>query len=78
MFTPELWNQFSPMLKEIQEEFKKLGKIESFKMLEQKEILDQRSYLYLIEFENFTVLQRFVLDDKNRLAIIKSEAGKPK
>ncbi|WP_276373976.1 hypothetical protein [Chryseolinea sp. H1M3-3] len=77
-FTPELWNQFSPMLKEIQEESKKLGKIKSFIMLEQKEIIDQRSYLYLIEFENFTVLQRFVLDDKNKLMMIKSEAGKPK
>ncbi len=77
-FTPELWNQLSPMLKEIQEESKKLGKIKSFVMLEQKEIIDQRSYLYLIEFENFTVLQRFVLDGKNKLMIIKSEAGKPK
>lgn len=33
-FTPELWNQLSPMLKEIQEESKKMGKIESFILLE--------------------------------------------
>lgn len=77
-FTLELWNQLSPILKEIQEETKKLGKIESFIMLEQKEIFDQRSYLYLIEFENFIVLQRFVLDEENRLTLVKSEAGKPK
>ncbi len=66
------------MLKELQEEVKKFGKIESCVMLEQDENIDQKRYLYLIEFENFVVLQRFVLDDQNRIKEIKSEVGKPK
>lgn len=77
-FSPELWRQLSPMLTEIQEDSKKLGKIESFTLLEQNEKANPRSYLYLIEFENFTVLQRFFVDDKNKLMMIKPEAGDPK
>ncbi|MEJ7739964.1 MAG: hypothetical protein WKF97_21290 [Chitinophagaceae bacterium] len=77
-FTPELWKQISPTLKGMQVELKQLGKIQSFVLLERKEIVHRRSYLYLIEFETFTVLQRFVLDDNDKLTVLKSEAGKPK
>ena len=77
-FSPELWSQLSPNLKAIQDDSKKLGNIESFTLIERKETVEQRSYLYVIEFEKFTVLFRFVLNDKNRLTMIKSEAAKPK
>jgi hypothetical protein len=76
--SPELWNQLSPNLKEIQKDSEKLGAIESFTLIERKEIMSERSYLYLIEFQNYAVLFRFVLDNKNRVTMIKSEAAKPK
>ncbi|WP_247234240.1 hypothetical protein [Telluribacter sp. SYSU D00476] len=77
-FSPELWQQIAPSIKDIQEEAKKLGRIESFTLLERKETDQQRSFLYLIEYENFTILQRFVLNDKNQLTVVKSEGWEQK
>jgi hypothetical protein len=72
-FSPELWQQIAPRLKEIAEEAKKHGKIVSFTLVERKEVEGQRNYLYLIEYEYATILQRFVLNDQNRLALVKGE-----
>ncbi|HEV7350035.1 hypothetical protein [Telluribacter sp.] len=77
-FSPELWQQIAPNLKGIQEEAKKLGRVESFTLLERKAIDQQRSFLYLIEYENATILQRFVLNDKNQLTMVKSEGWEQK
>jgi hypothetical protein len=77
-FTPELWKQISPMIKDIQEESKKLGKLQSFTLLERKKTKQQRSYLYLVESETANILQRFVLDDKNKIAMLKSEGFEQK
>ncbi len=77
-FSPELWQQIAPNVKEIQEEAKKLGRIEAFTLLERIVTDQQRSYLYLIEYENATILQRFVLNDKNQLTVVKSEGWEQK
>lgn len=77
-FSPELWQQISPAIKEIQEEAKKLGRIEAFTLLERKVVDQQRSFLYLIEYENATLLQRFVLNGNNQLAVVKSEGWQSK
>ncbi|MFD2998761.1 hypothetical protein ACFS7Z_00170 [Pontibacter toksunensis] len=72
-FTPELWKQIEPTQKDIQKEFKRLGKIQVFKLLERKEVNKEKSFLYIIEYETATVLQRFVLNDQNQLSVVKSE-----
>jgi hypothetical protein len=72
-FTPELWKQIAPNLKDIEEEFKKQGKIQSFTLVERKEVDKQINYRYLIEYEYVTILQRFVLNDQNKLTLVKGE-----
>lgn len=72
-FCPELWKQVAPNLKKIEEEFKKQGKIQSFTLVERKEVDQQRHYLYLVEYEYVTILHRFVLNDQNQLALGKGE-----
>lgn len=72
-FSPELWKQIAPNLKDIEADFKKHGNIKSFSLVERKEVEGQRSYRYLIEYEYATVLQRFVLNDKNQLSLVKGE-----
>lgn len=72
-FSPQLWQQIAPNLKEIEEEFKKQGKIKSFTLVERKAVDKQRSYLYLIEYEYVTILQRFILNDQNQLVLVKGE-----
>jgi len=72
-FTPELWQLVAPKLKEIGEEFKKWGKIQSFTLVERKEVDKQKHYRYLVEYEHVTILHLFVLNDQNKLAQGKGE-----
>jgi hypothetical protein len=72
-YTPEFWQLIEPKLKEIEEEAKRLGKIESFTLVEYKQVDKQRTYRYLIEYEHATVLQRFVLNDQNQLTLVQGE-----
>jgi hypothetical protein len=73
-FTPEFWKTMAPAQKEIQAELQKLGTLVSAKLLERK----QSSRLYLMDYQNATVLQRFEIDSLNRIAMIKSEAAEMK
>ncbi|WP_457393265.1 hypothetical protein [Roseateles sp. P5_E1] len=75
-FSEALWAQLGPNAKATQEEFKRMGKLQSFVLLERNETGHQRSYLYLADFEAVSILQRLVLDDKNRLAGLASEGTK--
>lgn len=69
-FTPAFWKVLAPIQKDIQSELQRLGTLLSVKLLERK----QSSRLYLMDYQNATVLQRFELDSQNRIAMIKSEA----
>ena len=77
-FATALWKQITPILKDIQEDLKKMGKIQSFTLLERKELNHERSYLYRIDFENAIILQRFVLNDQNQLEVLKPEGWEQK
>lgn len=77
-FTPEFWKGISAAQQESQAELAKLGKLLSLTLLERQKTANQSSYLYCIDFENATVLQRFTLDGQNRVAMIQSEAAEQK
>jgi hypothetical protein len=72
-FTPELWQQIAPNLKDIEAEFKKQGKIQSFTLVERKEVDKQKHYRYLVEYEYVTILHLFVLNEQNKLMQGKGE-----
>lgn len=72
-FSPELWKHIAGRLKEIRKECKKVGKRESIALLERKVTDQQKSYLYRVEYENATVLQRLVFNDQNQLTVAKAE-----
>lgn len=73
-FTPEFWKVLAPIQKEMKTELEKLGTLLSVKLLERK----QSSYLYLMDYQHATVLQRFEIDSMNRIAMFKSEAAEMK
>ncbi|WP_162389842.1 carcinine hydrolase/isopenicillin-N N-acyltransferase family protein [Spirosoma endbachense] len=73
-FTPEFWKVLAPIQKDIQSDLRRLGTLLSVRLLERK----QSSRLYLMDYQNATVLQRFELDSLNRIASIKSEAAEMK
>ncbi|MVM34920.1 hypothetical protein GO755_33135 [Spirosoma sp. HMF4905] len=77
-FTPEFWKGISAAQKDSQAELAKLGKLLTLTLLERQQAAHQSSYLYCVDFENATVLQRFTLDDQNRVAMIQSEAAEQK
>ncbi len=77
-FSPEFWKEISGQQKAIQAELIQLGQLQKFTLIQRSQNGQQRSYLYYIEFKNATVLQRFVLDAHNRVALIKSEGSEKK
>jgi hypothetical protein len=73
-FTPEFWKMIVVVQKDMQPELEKLGNLLTVRLLER----NQSSRLYLIDYQNATVLQRFDVDQKNRIALIKTEAAEMK
>ena len=74
-YAADLWQQISPKQKEIQADIKRLGDYVSMALVERGEAKGRRSYLYRLEFANAIVLQRFVLDDQDKVAAPGSEAA---
>jgi hypothetical protein len=74
-FTVELWQAIAPMQQDMQIDLAKLGKLVSLTLLENGEEDPAGSYRYCIEYESATVIQLFVLDDRNKIALIKSEGA---
>jgi hypothetical protein len=67
-YTAEMWKEVLPKQKEIQAATKRLGDFVSFILVDRSDADGQRSYRYRLEFKNATVLQRFVLDGRNKFA----------
>jgi hypothetical protein len=72
-YTPEMWQKVGPAQKQLQAEMKPLGKFLGLTLIDRATAGTQRSYFYLLDFQNARVLQRYVLDDQNKLALIHSE-----
>ena len=54
-------------------EFRRLGGFVSMALVDRWDEDGQRNYRYRTEFQNARLLQHFVLDDRNRIALMQSE-----
>lgn len=77
-FSPEFWKQFSPNIKDAQQQLNSLGKLQSLTLVENINSNAERNFLYALEFENASILQRYVFNKENKLVMIKSEGGEIK
>jgi len=74
-FSVEFWRGLSAAQKEIQADMKRQGDLVSLTLVDRRAEGSRRSYRYIVEFKNVRALQRFVLDEHNRVALIQSEGG---
>ena len=72
-YTPEMWQKVGPSEKQLQAEMKPLGKFLGMTLVDRTIDGTQRSYFYLMDFQNARVLQRYILDEQNKVALIHSE-----
>jgi nitroreductase len=77
-YTTEFWKQIAPSQKEIQADLNKLGGLISMTLVERAAEDGARRYRYRMEFKDFGVLQTFVLDAQDKVALIRSEGAEPK
>ena len=72
-YTPELWQKLGPAQKQVQSEMNALGKFQTLTLVGRTTDGPLRSYLYLLDFSDAQVLQRYVLDPDNKVAQIGTE-----
>ena len=72
-YTAEFWRDLSVQQQDFQAEFKRLGGFISMTLLDRWDEDGRRNYRYRTEYQNATLLQHFVLDDRNRIALMQSE-----
>lgn len=71
-FAPEFWLSLEPNQKDAQMELKRFGKFKSLFLIENATDTN-KNYLFAIDFEFNTLLQRYFFDTKGRIAGIKTE-----
>jgi hypothetical protein len=72
-FSAKLWKEIFPARGEMQAEFRKVGKLISMTLVARGDEGNMRSYRYIVEFQNRKALMHFVLDERDRVALIQSE-----
>ena len=72
-YTAEFWKDLSVQQQDFRAEFKRLGGFVSIALIDRWDEDGQRNYRYRTEFQNATLLQHYVLDDRNRIALMQSE-----
>ena len=72
-YTTEFWKGLSAQQQDFLAEFKRLGGFVSLALIDRWDEDGRRNYCYRAEFHNATLLQHYVLDDRNRIALIQSE-----
>jgi hypothetical protein len=77
-YTADCWKELSSAQKEIQADLRRLGDFISLTLVDRRVENGRRIYLYLMDFKNATVLQQFVLDENNKVALIQSEGSERK
>ncbi len=77
-YTTEFWQQIAPSQKEIQADLNKLGGLISMTLVGRGAENGARRYRYRMEFKDFRVLQTFVLNAQDKVALIQSEGAEPK
>jgi hypothetical protein len=74
-FSAEFWKEIFPARGEMQAELRKEGKLISMTLVAREAEGNMRSYRYIAEFQNTKALMRFVLDEHDKIAQIRSEGG---
>lgn len=74
-YNTELWGEFSSAQKEIQADLKRYGNFVSIALVERRIEKGKRCYLYRVEFNKLTCLMRYVLDEQNKIALMRSEGA---
>jgi nitroreductase len=77
-YTPEFWQQITSKQKEIQADLNKLGGLLSMTLVERRAENGTRRYRYRIEFQDFRVLEVFVLNMQGKVSLIQSEGAEPR
>jgi hypothetical protein len=73
-FNPEFWRFLVPNQKDAQKELKSYGRFKSLTLLENATDTN-KNYLFALDFEFQTVLQRYFFDNEGRIAGIKNEGS---
>ena len=73
-YSTELWKEVSAKQKEIQANIKLLGELAAMALVHRDDVQTQRRYLYRMEFAHAVLLQRFVLDARNKVTAAGAEA----
>ena len=66
-YTTQSWKEVSDNRKLSEATIKSLGRLVSLTLVDRNEESGKRSYRYRVEFENNTVLQRFLFDEQNKI-----------
>jgi hypothetical protein len=74
-YTIEYWTNISSAQKEMQSGLKQYGDFISMTLVGRKMENNKRSYRYLWEFKNVTLLQQVILDENNKVAGMQFEYG---
>ncbi len=72
-YTADFWKEFYPNQKELQADLKRLGGFISMTLVARWDEDGWRNYRYRTEFANATLLQHYVLDKQNKVALIQSD-----
>jgi len=77
-YTPELWTQLAPLQNDIRTDLMRNGAVLSLTFIDRQVEGKQRSYRYLLEFKDARAVERFVLDERDKVSLIQSELGEAK
>ncbi len=73
-YTSEFWSEIAARRTDIQNELKQLGDFVSLTLVERENAGNRRVYCYRMEFEKIILLQRFVLDEQDRIQRSQTDA----
>ena len=73
-YTADFWRELSPNQQEFRTDLKRLGALVSMTLVARWDESGRRNYRYRSEFENAVVIQHFILDTQNRVALIQSDS----
>jgi hypothetical protein len=77
-YNAALWSSISPMQKDIQNDLKRFGSIQSIILVEYNIKMNRQINRYSFEFENIRSLMQFELDDQGKIVSFKSESSERK
>lgn len=72
-FTEDFWKIEGPRLTQVQEDMKALGQLVSLSLVDRGQDGGNRSYRYRMEFQQHTLLEHLVFDEKGKLALGRTE-----